>query len=367
MRKEDINVRESSGGLHRAGAALLLCCALFCVVPGSVSAGAIVTPEDGTEREDSTAVDRVEPGDEGKGEKPSEEADYPKFTPEEYTFAGAPRYTVLGEMPYRKTHIRPIPAIITGTTVAAMIASIHFYQQGAWWSEGRREFHFQTDWYYAAQADKVGHFYAGWITSYIGHEMLVASGFSPSTAGWLAPLLAMGFQTYVEIEDGYSPFGFDPTDQVANVLGPLFFGLRNYVKPLQNVGFKWSYWPNSDYLTGVRYGHEKIVVDDYNGQQIWLSLKMENILPDDFPWPAWLRLAAGYGAANVDRWDENGDLQVPVRRFFVALDYDLVEMIPDIGWFGNWMKQSLDNFRLPAPALQIEPELKFYLLWPVRI
>ena len=285
--------------------------------------------------------------------------------PEEYRFAGAPRYTVLGEMPNRTTQIRPAPALITGTAVAGLILGIHFYQQNAWWSDRRTEFHYITDWGYAAQADKLGHFYAGFMGSYVGYEMLVASGVSPNTAGWLGPLIAIGFQTYVEIEDGFSPFGFDPTDQYANIAGPLFWGLRHYIEPLQSLAVKFSYFPNDDYNRGVRDGHEAILIDDYNGQTMWLSLKVSNILPESIPWPKWLRIAVGYGATNVDRWDPGDLLLQPGRRAFIALDYDLVELIPDIGSFGNWLVQSLDHFRLPAPAFQFAPEPKFYLAWPI--
>lgn len=305
-------------------------------------------------------------GEEGGVPEERGETEYPTLTRSEYRFAGGPRYTLLGTMPYRDTHLRPVPAIATATGVAGIIAAIHFYQQGAWWADRRREFHFSTDWGYAAQADKFGHMYAGYLASYVGYEMLIASGFRRETAGWLGPLLAVGFQTYIEIEDGFSPFGFDPTDQYANLFGPLLFSLRNYITPLEYVALKWSYWPNDDYLTGTHYGHEKIIIDDYNGQQIWMSFKVGEVIPDVVPWPDWIRLAVGYGSFNVDRWDDAGVLQTPGRRFFIALDYDLVEMAPDLGSFGNWMVQTLDHFRWPAPALQLTPEVTFYLAWPVR-
>ena len=303
-------------------------------------------------------------GEESTGDGESEEPSM--LRPEEYTFAGGPRYTLLGDLPYRETHLRPVPAVVTATGVAGIIAAIHFYQQDAWWSNRRMDFHFSTDWGYAAQADKFGHMYAGYLASYVGYEMLIASGFRKETAGWLGPLLAVGFQTYIEIEDGFSPFGFDPTDQYANVFGPLYFSLRNYIHPLEYTAIKWSYWPNDDYLTGDHYGHRKIIIDDYNGQQIWFSVKVGEAIPDEVPWPDWLRLAVGYGSYNVDRWDANDVLQEPGRRFFIALDYDLVELLLDLGSFGNWMVQTLDNFRWPAPALQLTPEVVFYLAWPVR-
>lgn len=304
--------------------------------------------------------------DEGTEVSDTLEAGLPKrLLPHEYMFAGGPRYTALGEMPNRRTELRTVPAIATGTVVAGMVLGIHLYQKNAWWSDRKTDFHVQTDWGYAAQADKFGHLFGGYLTSYLGYEMLVASGVSPNTAGWLGPLIGLGFQTYVEIEDGFSPFGFDPTDQYANTIGPLFVALRHYVEPLQNFGIKWSYFPNDEYNEGIRSGHNTIIIDDYNGQTIWFSAKVGNLLPESIPWPKWLRLAVGYGATNVDRWDEGDMLLQPGRRAFVALDYDLVELVPDIGWFGNWLVQSFDNFRWPAPAFQFAPEPKFYLAWPV--
>ncbi|MFZ1571404.1 MAG: hypothetical protein WAT89_01550, partial [Candidatus Kapaibacterium sp.] len=57
----------------------------------------------------------------------------------------------------------------------------------------------------------------------------------------------------------------------------------------------------------------------------------------------------------------------PYRTAFVSLDYDLIELLPNLGTFGNWLVQTLNNFRLPAPALQLLPELKFIILFPFKI
>ncbi|MCB0711505.1 MAG: DUF2279 domain-containing protein [Ignavibacteriae bacterium] len=296
----------------------------------------------------------------------SKKEEYPRYTLDEYRYAKAPRYTLTGDLPYRDTHVRPVPAVLTGLGVAGIVAAIHIYQQNAWWSDRREPFHFTVDWGYAAQADKFGHFFAGYMSSYTGYEALVSSGFSPDVAGWMGPLIGLSFQTYVEIEDGFSPFGFDPTDQYANTIGPLFFGLQHYFPDLQNFKFKWSYFPNDEYQGGVRSGHDEIIVDDYNGQTIWFSTKVANLLPESIAWPKWLRLAFGYGTYNVDRINERNEVLVPGRRYFISLDYDLVEMLPDLGDFGNWLLQTADYLHWPAPALQLAPEVKFYLAWPVH-
>lgn len=298
--------------------------------------------------------------------------DYPRQSVEEYNYAGSPRYTMIGKPPYRTTHVQALPTILTTAAVAGVITGIHVYQQDAWWKDRRTKFHFLTDWGYAAQADKVGHFFAGYFTSYIGYESLVASGFSAKTAGWLGPLLAVGFQTYVEVEDGFSPFGFDPTDQVANVLGPLFLSAQTYVPFLQNFKFKWSYFPSDRLQSGEITGHNTIVIDDYNGQTIWLSAKVSNFLPERWGWPEWLRLAVGYGAYNVDQWNlnENGErVLLPAgRRFYLSLDYNLIDILPDLGSFGNWLVQTADFLHLPAPAIEFGPDLKpkFFLLYPIE-
>lgn len=301
------------------------------------------------------------------------ETDFPRLSPEEYLFAEHPRYTLTGQPPYKDTHIQTVPAILTGTAVAGIVTGIHFYQQDAWWSDRRTDFHFQIDWGYAAQADKFGHFFAGYFASYIGYEALVASGLSRESASWLGPFLAMGFQTYVEIEDGFSPFGFDPTDQVGNMLGPIIFSAQSYLPALQHFKFKWSYFP--DYSTlpdGIENGHNTIVIDDYNGQAVWLSLKMGTILPESFGWPKWLRLAVGYGAYDVDRWKVNDkgertEYLLAGRRILFSLDYDLPELLPNLGSFGNWLVQTADYLHLPAPAIQVVPEFKFLLLYPITL
>jgi hypothetical protein len=94
---------------------------------------------------------------------------------------------------------------------------------------------------------------------------------------------------------------------------------------------------------------------------------MANILPGSIGWPKWLRLALGYGAMNTNRMDEHYRLLPADRRLFIGLDYDLVELMPDIGPFGNWLVQTLDHLHLPAPALQIYPETRFSLFFPVTL
>jgi hypothetical protein len=290
-----------------------------------------------------------------------------RLTPDEYRYANTARYTVTGDLPFRQSHIQTIPLILTSTAAAGLVTAIHIYQYESWWKNQGGKFHSEIQWDYSAQLDKFGHMYAGYFTSYLAHEALITSGVSHDAAKWIAPLFGIAFTTYVEIEDGFAGgWGFDPTDQIANMTGATLYGAQQYIPWLQNVQMKWSYWPTPDPTVGQK-AHNTTVIDNYNSTSMWFSLKMGNILPESIGWPKWLRLAVGYGAQNTNRMDENFQLLPAQRRIFIGLDYDLVELMPDLGPFGNWLVQTLDYIHLPAPALQIYPETRFSFFFPVTL
>ncbi len=100
-------------------------------------------------------------------------------------------------------------------------------------------------------------------------------------------------------------------------------------------------------------------------------------------WPQWLELSVGYAARNLtDPYcrDVNGnpcfDLTQNFRykgdrvwgdpKLIFALDYNLVKLLPDGGSFWNWAKQTLNFFKLPAPAIEIgiNGKTRFFLLYP---
>ena len=87
-------------------------------------------------------------------------------------------------------------------------------------------------------------------------------------------------------------------------------------------------------------------------------------------WIPWLEIAVGYGADAIDtNRDPNGSPdQFSQRRYVIGLDYNLVKLLPDGGWFWNWARQSLNFLKLPAPAIEFSSSgTSFKLLYPFRI
>jgi hypothetical protein len=99
---------------------------------------------------------------------------------------------------------------------------------------------------------------------------------------------------------------------------------------------------------------------------------MYNILPDHLKkyWVPWLDLSVGYGADAIDAAvSPNGPPdQLATRRYIIGLDYNLVRLLPEGGWFWNWFRQSLNLLKFPSPAVEFKNNItRFYLFYPFRI
>ncbi|HYF03112.1 MAG TPA: DUF2279 domain-containing protein [Patescibacteria group bacterium] len=286
--------------------------------------------------------------------------------PEDFTYAGNPRYTLVGR-PLAKTQIRPVPTVLFGATAAGVVYTLH-QAQSVWWTEDA-EFKVIEDWDFAIQADKAGHFMGGYFFSYISHELLIACGVSRDASIWAGGLLGLSYQTYVEILDGYAKgWGFSMSDQYANTLGAGFFVLQHYVPFLQNFQPKWQYIP-ADWA-GERPRRNLMTegnfIDDYNSNTFWMSFNVNNMLPKSVEgyWPDWLMLSIGYGARNI----ETGHDAERARRVMIGLDYNLVELLPDGPNWWNWFKQSANLIKLPAPTIEFTRGITtFRFLYPFQI
>src|ERR1041385_3865997 len=109
-------------------------------------------------------------------------------------------------------------ALVGGALLSGMI-TIHIYQQNGWWQNNRAPFHFRENLVYGLNVDKIGHFYGGsLLTSLIGKSIEWANVPEASALLWGAGGSLL-FQTYIEVEDGFSTWGFDRVDFASDVAG----------------------------------------------------------------------------------------------------------------------------------------------------
>ena len=108
---------------------------------------------------------------------------------------------------------------------------------------------------------------------------------------------------------------------------------------------------------------------------------VEIFLPENLKkyWLPWLQISVGYAARNLFAFHEFPEKQNEYSkitdvqtdevwgspRYIIALDYDLYKILPDGGSFWMWLKQSLQHFKLPSPAIEFSAsKTKFYLVYP---
>ena len=231
---------------------------------------------------------------------------------------------------------------------------VHIYKKNTWWKDDRTNFHFQDDWPYALWFDKIGHFFGATILVHTFSAGFEAADFQTEQAMLYSTAMAIAFQMYVEIEDGFGAnWGFSPGDAIANTLGAGYALAQYYFPYLQNFQFKYSYFPSAKLRNGEHKGN---IFDDFDGQKHWLTFRMKNLLPDDLAeiWPAFLNLAVGMGVKNLD------GLGGGRREIFIAFDFNVLEL-PLTGKFGNFVKNSLNYIHFPMPGIRISPDSAFFV------
>ena len=243
-----------------------------------------------------------------------------------------------------------------GAVYTGSIAAIHLYQTNAWWSGKRGSFRFIEDWDYALWLDKVGHFYAPIILSHAFSVGLEAAKVDYGTGIWISSAAALFFQLYVEFEDGFAQdWGFSRGDAAADILGAAYPVFQYYYPVLYNFQPRFSYFPKNLGKEGHNPGQKLIVVDDYEGQKFWLSVRVNNLFGEGFKkfWPDFLMLSLGYGVRDLDgRGGGKSD-------FYIALDLDY-ESIPLYGAFWQMVKNSFGFIKFPMPAVRITNGVAFF-------
>jgi len=138
-------------------------------------------------------------------------------------------------------------AIVGGLTAATMVG-IHLYQSNGWWKDNRAPFHFQEDLEYGMWVDKLGHFYGTAAGAFIFRKSFEWTNMSAEQSLWFGSAGAFLFQTFVEVQDGFSAWGFDRVDFAMNLGGALYPVGQYYWPPLRDFNMKFSYHP-SDLIT----------------------------------------------------------------------------------------------------------------------
>lgn len=298
-----------------------------------------------------------------------------KIDSSDFYYAGTKMNSLFGDLPNKTSDINTTHLIALSATTVAFMVGQHIYQANTIWKD-KAKFKILEDGDYALYADKGGHIFGAYFVSYMYTELYASTGVNWDLSNILGAITGLTYQGYVEILDGYgADWGFSPTDFYADIFGASFFLAQHYVPFFQNFTPKFMYIPADTYGQKKRRPHLAFI-DDYSSATVWLSVNVHNLLPVDYQqyWPKWLQLSFGYAARNLcDPLNPNFDCSdsYPVssivhgdRKFILALDYNLPEIIPELGAPFDWIIQSLNYIKWPSPAIEFGEQTKFMLVYP---
>jgi uncharacterized protein YfiM (DUF2279 family) len=241
----------------------------------------------------------------------------------------------------------------------------------AWYKDyPRSKFHTFNDWDEWLQVDKVGHTWSAYQLSRASYAGWRWTGMPEKKAVWLGGISGFGFQTVVEILDGFSEeWGWSWGDFGANLLGSSLFVGQHLAWEEERISFKFSFHkmtyddPQLNERSDELYGSSlpERMLKDYNGQTYWLSANLKSFFKQS-KLPPWLNVAVGYGATgmfggtnNIWTDPETGaivdrtDIQRR-RQWYLAPDIDFTRIKTNSKWMRS-LFYCLNAIKLPAPTL----------------
>jgi hypothetical protein len=252
------------------------------------------------------------------------------------------------------TRIDPLRVgIVAGATVGGFVVG-HGMLNDLWWKGERVPFHINTsqDYTYALNADKYGHATFAYMASTVYGDLMGWCGLDSGSAAWWGFGVAMTYQTYIEVRDGFSrDYGFSWGDIGANTVGAVLPVAQHYIPSLRAIDLQISFWPSNAF----RQGAYNAIIDDYTSTTHWLSMNVHDLAPRSVQQylPPWIGVAIGHSVRNLD--GRGGGEHVVV----LSLDWQL-HRIPNLPPWLRDIARVLHLYHLPAPAVQILPNVVWY-------
>ncbi len=230
--------------------------------------------------------------------------------------------------------------------------------------EAKSAFTFEDDSHLWLQMDKAGHVYTAWMIGQFTGKLYQSCGLGNKRSAWLGGTIGLGFQTTLEIFDGFSQgYGFSWSDMASNAAGSILYTGQQLVFEDQPIKLKFSYSPSpyAAYRPEVLgSSHLERLFKDYNGQTYWLSFSPSSFAPD-LKFPKWLCFSLGYSADKKIKGDQSlytyvnstGETTVfdARREFLVSLDLDLSKLPVRKVWLKKTLEQ-VNLIKIPFPTLR---------------
>lgn len=243
--------------------------------------------------------------------------------------------------------------VLSGVSAGAFVYA-YGIENSMWWKGEKSSFHsnWTNDWNASLGADKIGHFYFGYLLSNLYNLGFQWVGYKKNKSLLYSGIISFSYQTFLEIRDGFSKkYGFSWGDFGANFLGSFFPYLKNKYPLFSAVSFKISY----DASERFKKNSNEYIIDDYESTYHWITFDINKIFPvsNKIGFPDFLDLSIGHSVKGLNFGEKRK------HEFFIGLDWDWDSIPTNIPIISDLLK-IINLYHLPAPTIKIYPNIVWY-------
>jgi hypothetical protein len=196
------------------------------------------------------------------------------------------------------------------------------------WDYGEESFHFQNEGWFDRDtkhggADKLGHFWSSYAYSHAISWAYRRWGYTESEANLYAALSNLGMQTFMELADGFSGYGFSYEDMLMNILGVgAAYVWGRYPDLARKIDFRIEYKPEfnqNDFELSTNYERQKFLV----------AVKADGFDFIKNPYLQYLEFHVGYYARGYDDFREGGP-DNRRRHIYVGLGFNVSKLLQKV-------------------------------------
>jgi uncharacterized protein YfiM (DUF2279 family) len=252
-----------------------------------------------------------------------EEEEVPTW--EEETSGEKEEFITFGQMAEKKKKFylsRGQKALLLNAGAMAAVLIYGF----AKWDYGESSFNFKSeDWFERTSkyggADKLGHFWSSYAMSHLFSYFYHKWGYTESQANLYGALSNLGFQTFMEAADGFSPSnGFSYEDVIMNIAGTA-------------VGYIWGKYPSLARKIDFRIEYKPTFSSDdfgfstnYERQKFLIAIKASGFNFIKNPYLKYLEFHVGYYARGYEDFEEGGP-DHRRRKIYVGLGFNVSRLV----------------------------------------
>ena len=194
------------------------------------------------------------------------------------------------------------------------------------WDYGKSSFNFQNEGWFARDsqsggADKLGHFWSSYAMSHLYSYVYRKWGYTESEANLYGALSNLGFQTFMEVADGFSPSnGFSYEDMMMNIVGTgVGYIWGKYPSLARKIDFRMEYTPE---FNSRDFGFST----NYERQRFLIALKADGFDFIKNPYLKYLEFHVGYYGRGYKDHEEGGP-ETRRRTMYVGLGVNLSKLL----------------------------------------